>query len=98
MKGSWKDVLLFDPLGAHVDGETIVSATTITPPDDATKILIQAMDQNVRITFDGTAPTATLGFQLKAGDPMLLIPLGDDMVIKVIEEAATADIQYQWAI
>jgi len=98
MKGDWRDVLLFDPLGSHVDGTVISSATTLTPPAAATKLLIQAMAQNIRITFDGTTPTATTGFQLKAEDPMLLIPLGDAMVIKVIEEAATADIQYQWAI
>ena len=97
MKGDWRDVLLFDPIGSHVDGTTITSATSLTPPAGATKLLIQALVQNIRITFDGTAPTASLGFQLKAEDPMLLIPLGDDMVIKVIQETATADIQIQWA-
>jgi hypothetical protein len=98
MKGDWRDVLLFDPIGSHVDGTVITSATTLTPPATATKLLIQAMVQNIRITFDGTTPAAATGFQLKAGDPMLLIPLGDNMTIKVIEETATADIQYQWAI
>ena len=97
MKGDWRDALLFEPIGAHVDGTTISSAVTLTPPDGAAKLLIQALVQNIRITFDGTAPTVSLGFQLKAEDPMLLIPLGDDMVVKVIEETATADIQIQWA-
>ena len=96
MKGDWRDVLQFDPVGVHVDGTVITSAVTLTPIDGATKLMIQALGQSVRITFDGTTPTATTGFQLWKEDPMQLIPIGDDMVIKVIEETATADIQFQW--
>lgn len=95
-KGDPRDTFEFNPIGSHVDGATISSATTLTPPTGATKILIQALTQNVRFTLDGTAPTASLGFQLVAGDPAVLIPLGTDTTLKVIEEAATADLQYQW--
>lgn len=94
--GDFRDALALNPIGAHFDGTTISSATTLTPPAGATKILIQAMVQNVRFTLDGTAPEAAKGFQLKAGDPPVLIPLGNATVLKVIQEAATADIQYQW--
>lgn len=95
-QGDPRDALLFDPIGAHVDGPTISSATTLTPPALATKVMIQALGQNVRFTLDGTTPTATTGFQLKAGDPPMILPLGNSTVIKVIQEAATADLQYQW--
>ena len=95
-KGDWRDVLGLNPVGSHKIGTVISSAVTLTPPATATKLLIQALDQNIRITLDGTTPTATTGFQLAAADPMLLVPLGNDTTIKVIEEAATADIQYQW--
>ena len=95
-KGHVQDTFEFEPVGAHVDGPTISSATTLTAPANATKILIQALDQNVRFTLDGTAPTATKGFRLTAGDPPILIPLGNTTVLKVIQEAATADLQYQW--
>lgn len=95
-KGDPRDTFEFSPVGSHSDGATISSATTLTPPTGATKILIQALTQNVRFTLDGTAPTASRGFQLKAGDPPMLIPLGASTVLKVIEEAATADLQYQW--
>lgn len=94
--GDWRDSLGFNPLGAHSDGATISSATTLTPATGATKILIQALTQNVRFTLDGTAPEAAKGFQLKAGDPPVIIPLGNATVLKVIQEAATADLQYQW--
>jgi hypothetical protein len=89
------DLLRFDPIGSHVDGTDISSASTLSPEDGATKLLIQALDQNVRITLDGTTPTASKGFQLLAGDPPVLIWIADS-TIKVIEEAATADIQVQW--
>ena len=95
-KGNYLDVLQIDPVGAHVDGTVITAAVTLTPPTGATKLLIQALSQNIRITLDGTTPDATTGFQLAAGDPMLLIPLGNNTVVRVIEEAATADINYQW--
>ena len=95
-KGDPRDAMSFEPVGAHSDGATISSATTLTAPDGATKIMMQALTQNVRFTLDGTAPEAAKGFQLKAGDPPLVIPLGNGTVIKVIQETATADLQYQW--
>lgn len=81
------------------DGRAIVAATTLTPPagSNATKIMLQALTQNVRYTLDGTVPEAAKGFQLKAGDPPIIIPYYDGKTtLKVIEEAATADLQEQW--
>lgn len=89
------ELLRFDPIGSHVDGTLIVSSTTLTPEDGATKLLIQALDQNVRITLDGTTPTASKGFRLKAGDAPVMIWIAQ-ATVKVIEEAASADLQYQW--
>ena len=91
-----RDALTFSPLGAHSSGATISSATTLTPATGATKLLVQALTQNVRFTLDGTEPTASLGFQIMAGDAPFIIPVGNGTVIKVIEEAATASLQYQW--
>lgn len=91
-----RDIWFFEPVGAHVDGPTLTSAVTLTPPTGATKIMLQALTQNVRFTLDGTTPTASLGFQLKAGDPAVIVQIGNDVTLKVIEETATADLQYQW--
>jgi hypothetical protein len=95
-KGNPEDTLEFEPVGSHFDGTDISSATELAAPSGATKLLIQALDQNIRITLDGTTPTATKGFQIKAGDPWQMIPLGNNTTVTVIEETATADIQYQW--
>lgn len=86
----------FNPSGAHSSDLAIATAQTLTKPTGATKLMIQALSQNVRYTLDGTAPTASSGFQLRAGDPPVIIPIGSNTVIKVIQEATTASLQYQW--
>lgn len=84
------------PLGAHSSGANIAAATSLTAPARATKLIIQALTQNVRFTLDGTTPTAILGFQIRAGDPPFTIPVAPGVTVKVIQEAATASLQYQW--
>lgn len=99
---SWKDKdrqLLtgeagFAVSGSHTKNATLSSAVTLTKPSGATNLWIQALDQNIRFRLDGTAPDATTGFQLAAGD-FLVIPV-PGTTVKVIEETATATIQYQW--
>lgn len=88
--------LTFTPLGAHNSGLAIASAQTLGIPSGSTQWIVQALTQNVRVTFDGTTPTASLGFQLKAGDPPIIFPVSRNTVIKVIQEAATASLQYQF--
>lgn len=85
----------YAPVGSHTGGTDISTAVTLTKPDGASQIIIQALEQNIRFTLDGTTPTATLGFQIQAGIlPMFIAVPGAS--IKVIEEVATASIQYQW--
>ncbi len=91
-------VLQFNPIGAHSDGLNIAAVVELAAPVGANKIMLQALTQNVRFTLDGTDPTATLGFQLIAGDPLIVLTIESRAAIKVIEEAATADLQYQWGI
>lgn len=88
--------LQFSPVGSHQDGPVISTAQALVNPAGATKLLIQALDQNVRFTLDGTTPTASKGFQLRAGDPPVIIPISANTTVKVIQEAATADLQYQY--
>lgn len=87
--------MLWDIVGAHIE-LTAAADTPIGMPAGAKRILIQALSQNVRYTLDSSAPTATKGFQLKAGDPPILIPIGPSSGLRVIQETATAEIEYQW--
>lgn len=85
----------YAPVGSHSGGANISTAATLTKPGGANSILIQALTQNVRYTLDATDPTTTLGFQILAGAEARIIAV-PGASIKVIQEAATASLQYQW--
>jgi hypothetical protein len=89
------------PVGAHTTNSSLSSAVTLTQPSGASRILLQAFTQNVRFLFtettNTTVPTASVGFRLLAGERIdLSVPTG--CLLKVIEETASASIQYQWVI
>jgi hypothetical protein len=88
---------LYNPVGDHTTDATISSATVLTPPVTGTQLLIiQAFTQAIRYTLDGTTPTASTGFRLAANESDV-IPVSVDAIVTVIEETASASIQYQWA-
>ena len=83
------------PIGSHTQTAAISAATAIAVPKGARYILIQCATQNVRITFDGTTPTATVGFLIVAAAvPQRYYILG--CTITVIEVAQTAKLDYQF--
>jgi len=91
-----REILKFNPVGAHNSGLDVSSVATLAIPAGADKLMLQAITQNCRYTLDGTAATTSVGFQLKAADPPRVVYVGSDAVIKVIEEAGTAVLQYQF--
>ena len=89
-------------IGLHIANTSLASAVTLIQPVNAKRILIQAFAQNVRFIFAETTnttlvPTATLGFRLLAGE-RLDLSISSQSILKVIEEAASASIQYQWVL
>jgi len=82
-------------VGAHTTNATLSAAVTLTKPDGGDYVQLQPFTQNVRYTIDGTTPTATTGFQMGANN-IYEIEVGEGATLKVIEEAASASIQYQW--
>ena len=87
----------FYPEGAHLQDTSIDTATTLTKPaSGASKLLLQATEQAVRFTLDGTTPTTGKGFVLGADDPPVLLQVGEDVTVKVISETAGAAVEYQW--
>lgn len=88
---------VFTPLGAHASNGSLASAAVLTAPAGADFLMLQAISQNVRFRLDGVNPTASVGFQLAAGDAITL-PVNPGDTLRVIEEAASATIQYQWGI
>ncbi len=87
------------PHGSMARDTTISAATTLAKPTSSSGALwlfIQAFTQNVRITFDGTTPTATVGFSLLTTDGLVKLLIGDKATVKVIQESATASVEYMW--
>ncbi len=97
---------IFTPVGSHIAGTNISSATVIMPgnmgiSDPADKVVIQTTAQNIRYTLDGTTPTPTIGFQLKSTDPprqIIIRPGTGGVVLTVIEEAGGAVLQVQFGV
>lgn len=90
----------FNPLCGHLSNTDISGVVELVPcTGTADKLLIQSLDQNSYFTLDGTDPIPTgtvVGFMLPADDPPLMIGLSSNTVIKIVEETATASLQYQW--
>ncbi len=90
----------FNPLSTHMANINISGVVTLVPPvETADKLLIQALTQSIYFTLDGTDPIPTgtvVGFRLQSNDPPLVIGISYNTVVKVVEELATASIQYQW--
>lgn len=69
----------------------------VVPSGGVRGILIQALAQNIRLTLSsGQPPTTTTGFQLLAGDPPSLIPMGTGSTPQFIRETSGAILEYQW--
>lgn len=90
------DSLGFAPVGSHTQNAALNVAVALTKPGlGENKLLVQVSTQNVRYTLDGTTPTASKGFQILAGEKEL-IPITGKTTVTVIEEVASASIDYQF--
>lgn len=87
----------YNAIGAHTEDASVSTATPLAPPTGANILIIQPITQNIRYTLDGTTPTASVGFRILA-NTVTFISVGSGMTVNVIEETASASIQYQWAI
>ena len=83
------------PIGSHTSQVNLSTDQQLGIPLGADGIILQALTQNVRIRLDGVAATASVGFQIRAGDPPTLLLLKPNSIIHAIQEAATASLQSQ---
>jgi len=86
----------FVVIGSHTRNSSLAQAVTLSGDNGGHIVMIQALEQNVRYTLDGTDPTATVGFRLVADQPPVLIDTATVIELRVVEEVADAEIQYQW--
>ncbi len=87
----------FTAVGDQTRNATLSAAVTLTAPAGANTLWMSVETQNVRVRFDGTAPTATVGLLLYAGQTYILA-VSALQAFKLIEVAASAVINYQWGI
>lgn len=96
------DLAPFNPIGAHTQRADLATVQTVSPPgsgstaSQVSRIIVQAFDQNIRYTLDGSDPTTSFGFRLTATNDPILIPLGPNTTLKFVEEAATAILSFVW--
>lgn len=89
-------------IGYHLHREDLEVVRILTPPAGSHPryLMMQALEENVRYTLTVEAapsnPTAAYGFQLAAAAPQIIIPIAAGIVVRVIEEDPTAELEYQW--
>lgn len=90
---------LWIPFGS---AQRLIGLSAVKPivlPPGVQGIYLQALSQNVRVTLDGTTnPVASgndIGFTLRSTDPAFLFTGQPGMKLLLIQEAATAVVQYQ---
>lgn len=74
-----------------------VSSVALSPPADSYEALVQVQDQAVRMTTDGSVPTATNGIGWNADDWFRVTGRGDMIALRFIREGAadgTLEVNY----
>ena len=92
------DQAAFVPVGPHQVNNNLNSVVTLNPAVGAGRLLLQATNANVRYTLDGSTPSSSSGFVLRAGADPTLIILAPGVSVKVTQETSGAVIQYQWGL
>jgi hypothetical protein len=93
------DLAPFNPLAAALIRADLAAVQTLARPNTnppPTKLLVQAFDQNIRFTLYGELPLPAFGFRITATNDPIMITLGPNTVVRVVEEAATATLMYCW--
>lgn len=68
---------------------------TITPPEDASMVLVQPIGANARVRLDGDPATPTVGFQVADGTAQYF-PVAGRTSISIVAESGAPTIQYQF--
>lgn len=80
---------IITPIGSPLTS-TPSTVRTYALPTGANAFWVQAITQNVRLSLDpATAPTTSVGLQIKAGDPVRLLAIGGGRSFRALEEAAS---------
>ena len=86
------------PVGSHTQVTVTSGATaSFAVPQGASKLFL-GTSQNIRITYDGSAPTATRGFSITSAFGPVAIAVGSGATIRALAEGTSALVDYQWSV
>lgn len=88
---------VYQLVGAQTQNTSLSSVVTLTVTSPANGFFLQAIGQNIYVTFDGSTPASTLGFTLFAGADAKFYPFPPGTALKFKEAAASATLNYQAA-
>ena len=86
MQGPTYDAIGFQQVTSTGTGD----AHALTVPAGARAVLISVETTDARVTFDGSAPGATLGHVVKAGVNPVVLPVGGSGIAPSVKFASTA--------
>ena len=85
------------PIGTHSRLGTVTTAQNIVIPQNATGVMLQAEAQNIVFVFGANSTiAANNGFLVKPTDPPVRIDLFPGAVVRVLEVAVGAAVNYQF--
>jgi len=86
------------PFTPHVGWQhqhVLVGSALYSPalPPNTESVLVQAVTDEVRMTLDGTTPTAAIGFRLLLTEPPLHIEITEHTILQFFGEGATSAVE-----
>lgn len=87
---------LFYPLDTHISETLDANVYTPTIPTRVKLVVVQAIDQNIKYTLDGTNPTSVAGFLIPKDQHPITIPISNATTLKFIRVASGAILELQF--
>ena len=85
----------FTPHREWTHQSVVVGSAVYSPalPPGTESVLVQAIADEVRMTLDGTTPTAAVGLRLLLTEPPLRVPITETTILQFFGEGATSAVE-----
>lgn len=89
--------LPLSPVGSHVRNDALGQAVEVAVPAGARQFIFSVETQAIRLTLDGTTPTAAIGFPYATATTPYMLPVTEGVTLAIIAQVAGAVINYQFS-
>ena len=85
----------FTPHIGWTHQHVVVGSAVYSPalPPNTESVLVQAVTDEVRMTLDGTTPSATVGFRLLLTEPLIRVDITEHTILQFYGEGATSAVE-----